>query len=272
MPNISVVMPVYNSEKLVWETIESILNQTFIDFEFIIVDDCSTDKSWNIIQKYANKDRRIKAYRNKKNLGVVKTRNKMLDLINHNSKYIAMIDSDDIAKPERLDKQIKFLEKNTDYAIVWAFLEIIDKNGKTIWYRKYPVTPDEIGKTICKKSPLAQPSVMVRKSAWDKVWKYNKNFERVQDYELWFRFFKKWYKLANLPEYLLKYRIHSNQGKSKHLKLTIKNTLKIQTSNLKYCKNKLSTFLYMLVELFLLFLPSSLILNLFKKIEYKNEK
>lgn len=104
--------------------------------------------------------------------------------MNPKSKYIAIIDSDDIAKPNRLEKQFIFLEKNKEYSIVWSFLEIIDENWETIWYRKYPVTYKEIKKIICKKSPLAQPAVMIRKSDLDKVWKYNEEFERVQDYEL----------------------------------------------------------------------------------------
>jgi len=266
---ISIIMPVHNAEKLVWETIESILNQTYKDFEFVIVDDCSTDNSYEICQKYTQQDKRIKLYKNEKNLWVVKTRNKLLKLVDKKSQYIAIIDSDDVAKPERLAKQIEFLEKNLDYAVVGSFLEIIDENSKTIWYRKYPISYKDVKKTICKKSPLAQPAVMIRKSAWNNVWAYNENFERVQDYELWFRFFNKWYKLGNLPEYLLKYRIHSNQWKSKHLKLTLKNTIKIQLSNIKKCFCSLG---YILAEIFLLALPSKWILEMFKKLEYKNEK
>lgn len=109
-PAISVLMPVYNSEKYLNEAIESILNQTFVDFEFIIINDASNDNSENIIESY--QDSRIKYFKNEKNLGVAKTLNKGLKLAQ--GKYIARMDSDDISLPERLYKQFKFMEVYND--------------------------------------------------------------------------------------------------------------------------------------------------------------
>jgi len=270
MPKISVVMPVYNTEQFVWEAIESIFNQSFTDFEFIIIDDASTDKSFQICEEYAKKDNRIKLYRNEENLGVVKTRNKLLEKVSKDSNYIAIIDADDVAKNNRLEKEYDFLEKNSDYSVVWSNINIIDENWKKIWQRIYPVNNNEVQKTIIKKSPLAQPAVMVRKKSWDKVGWYNIDFERCQDYELWFRFFDAWFKIWNIWEFLMNYRVFSEQWKSKHLKLTLKNTIKIQK---KYLFSKryfsISNLIYFLAENILLIFPNTFILWMFKKLEYR---
>ncbi|MFK7779968.1 MAG: glycosyltransferase [Candidatus Gracilibacteria bacterium] len=267
---ISVIMPVYNTEKYIGEAIKSILNQGFNDFEFIIIDDCSTDNSYKICKDYSEKDDRIKLYKNEKNIGVVKTRNKLLEKVSDKSNYIAIIDADDIARNDRLEKEYNFLENNEDYSIVGSFLNIIDETGKIIGHRKYPKNNKSVGKIICKKSPLAQPSVMIRKTSLEKVGNYNEDFERCQDYELWFRFFNAGFKIGNIEEELLNYRVFFEQGKSKHLKLTLNNTIKIQS---KYIFKKkyfsISNIVYFYLEKLLLFLPNNLILWLFKILEYR---
>lgn len=271
---VSVIMPVYNTEKYVAEAIESILNQTFKDFEFIIIDDCSTDWSYQICKEYAKKDKRIRLFRNDKNMGVVKTRNLLFKKVSPESKYIAIIDSDDVAKKDRLEKQVKFMEDNPDYAIIGSNLEIINENWETIGYRKYPETFNEVKKIILKKSPLAQPSALIRKTYLKKVWDYNEKFERAQDYELWVRFFSKWFKLWNIQEALLKYRVFPEQWKSKHLKLTLKNTIKIQVNAIRkyWIKPTISDLIFILAEILLLLLPNKVILFLFKKLEYGRKK
>mgnify|MGYP001335336150 FL=1 len=113
MPKVSVVMPVYNTETFVREAIESILNQTFKDFEFIIIDDCSTDRSWDIIEEYSKTDARIIIGRNEKNMGISYTRNKLIELATTN--YIASQDSDDISKLYRLEKEYLFLINHSRY-------------------------------------------------------------------------------------------------------------------------------------------------------------
>ena len=117
-PFISIIMPVYNNELYLSYAIESILKQTYSNFEFIIIDDCSTDSSWKIISKYAKKDKRIKAHKNKKNLKIVKTRNKGFELMSKKTKYIAIFDSDDISLPKRILHEVEFLEDNYNFEIV----------------------------------------------------------------------------------------------------------------------------------------------------------
>ena len=125
-PFITIFTPNYNGSKFISETLESILGQTYSNFEYIIIDDHSNDDSWKIIQKYAKKDNRIKIYRNEKNLGITKTRNKGFHLSSTRAKYFAIIDSDDVALFDRIKIQIEFLEKNSDYGLVGSNIIIIN--------------------------------------------------------------------------------------------------------------------------------------------------
>ncbi len=261
---VSVVMPVYNTEKFVWEAIQSILDQTFIDFEFIIIDDGSSDNSREIIQKYAKKDKRIKALQNPWNKWISFTRNRLHWLVN--CEFIAVMDSDDISFLDRLELQYNFLKKHNDYWAIGGHTEIIDEESNRIWFRKYS---NNIEKIIFKKSPLAQPSVMFKKSVFEKVWWYDPGLNYGEDYDLWLKIYDNWYKLKNLDKPMLKLRIREWQTKSSRLKATIKNTLSLQK---KYIFQKkyfsISNLLYWLAECILYILPSCFVLRLFKKIEY----
>jgi len=129
-PYVTIFTPNYNCARFISETIESILNQTYENFEYIIIDDCSTDRSWQIIQNYANKDKRIKIYRNKKNLGIVRNRNKGFKKRSPQSKYFVIIDSDDVSLKNRIELQVRFLEDNPYYGLVGSNVIIIDENSK----------------------------------------------------------------------------------------------------------------------------------------------
>lgn len=268
-PYVSVLMPNYNGEKYLAEAIESVLNQSYTNFEFIIIDDCSSDNSWSIIQDYAASDERIRPFRNKKNLNVVKTRNKAFRKASSKSKYFAIFDSDDICLKDRLEKQVNFLEKNEKYGVVGSHTIIIDENANKIGLRKYPLNNKEVQSKIIRYSPLAQPATMIRKKVLEDVGYYNEDFVRVQDYELWFRIAKK-YAIGNVDKALLKYRVSLEQGKNKHLKLTLKNTLIVQKKYLftkKYFS--LGGLLNFLLQHILFLLPNKLILWAFKKLRYR---
>lgn len=266
---LSIIMTVYNGEKYVAETIESILDQTYWEFEFIIIDDGSTDDTFSICEKYSLQDNRIRLYKNKQNIWVVKTRNLLLSKVWKSSKYIAIIDADDIAYPDRLEMQLKFLEENPEYSVVGSDIDIIDAEWKTIGERIYLHTYKEISKTIFQKSPVAQPAVMMRKKDVDILWWYNDDYERCQDYELWCRAFDAGYKIWNLPHKLTKYRVYDDQGKARYLKLSLHNTIKIQK---KYIFQKkyftVNNLLHFIAENILAIMPNSFILWLFKKITY----
>ena len=267
-PLVSVLMANYNNEVYLSEAIESVLNQTYINFELLIVDDCSQDNSWSVIKQYADKDKRIKPFKNKKNLGIAKTRNKLFDVASKKSKYYAIMDSDDISNSKRIKNQVEFLEKNSDYGIVGNNLIIIDENSNEIGRRKYHFNVEKV-KLI--KSPFPQPSVMIRKKALGNL-RYPENYQVCEDWYLWLLLLSV-SKGKNLDFYGLKYRVSTTQSKTKKLKLTILNSIKIKFKFMKF-KDYLNIKIIfrIFLELSLLLLPKKLILVLFHNIELKNGK
>ncbi len=264
-PLVTVLMPNYNNEKYLTEAIESILNQNYSNFEFVIVDDCSKDNSLEIIKKFAILDSRIKCYKNDVNFGIVKTRNKLLGLVSENSKYIAIFDSDDISTKNRLEKQVSFLEKNLDFGIVGSNLVIIDENSKIIGKRSYQF---DVQKIKFIKSPFAQPSIMFRKNVISSM-SYSNKFDVCEDYDLWFRILSET-NGKNLNFDGLKYRISSTQEKSTNLKKTIKNTLLVKFKYLKFKHYfNFKIIFRVFLESFLLFLPNKAVLWLFVFMEIK---
>ena len=222
-PVISVLLPVYNSERYISLAIESILNQSFTDFEFIIIDDCSSDTSWDICQKYAQQDNRIIAVRNKINLGLCETLN--VGLMLARGRYIARQDNDDWSYPNRLSNQYNFMETHEDVGIVGGSMEITNENGDVIGKRAYQLTDTSIRNKIFRCAPFSHPLVMFRKSVLDIVGYYNIEHAPADDYELYFRI-GKISKFANLNETLLKYRVIptslTNSGTKKMELATIK--------------------------------------------------
>ena len=260
-PLVSVIMPVYNTKDFVWEAIESILNQTFKEFEFIIVDDWSTDWSYEICEEYAKKDNRIKLYKNDKNRGIWYTKNRLIELSTTN--YIATQDSDDISTQNRLNLEYKFLDWHKDYAIVAWNNIIIDEEWKQIGHRKYS---DDIRSVILKQSPVSHPTTMLRKDIFEKVWWYSHD-SYVEDYDLWIRFYVKWYKIKNIDKDLLKYRIRKWAHKN-NAKRTIKETIKLQEKAYKSITPTFSDKLYHIALRILTLLPNTRIIALFKLVTY----
>jgi glycosyltransferase involved in cell wall biosynthesis len=219
---ITVLMPVYNGEKYLREAIDSILNQTFTDFEFLIVDDGSTDNSVEIINSYQNS--RINLVKNDKNEGLVYTLNRGLSLAK--GEYIARMDCDDISLPERLKKQIDFLDSNSEIAVVGTWIKVINEKEEpqTTW--QYPLKPLEIQWNLYFYCPLAHPSVMFRKRIILSNGSYSPEMTHAEDYELWWRLSKK-YLLANLPDILLIYRQHQSSITNEHHQSHIQKASKI---------------------------------------------
>lgn len=201
-PKISVIMPNYNGEKYLVEAIESILNQTYRDFEFIIIDDGSTDNSVKIIKKYAQKDKRIKLLTNKKNLGLIKSLNKGLKIAK--GKYIARMDSDDISLPKRLDIQFNFLEGNKNIFLLGTSFEFIDSEGGKLFNKINNYNSDIILKKMKEKSMVHHPTVMFRN---EKSVYYREKAIYCEDRDLWLRLLRKGKKMRVIPDILLKYRI-----------------------------------------------------------------
>jgi glycosyltransferase involved in cell wall biosynthesis len=263
-------MPVYNSQRYLSEAIQSILDQTHTNFEFVIVDDCSEDESWQIASEFASRDDRIKLFRNPSNLGIVKTRNRGFTQSNPQHRYLAIMDSDDISLTHRLEKQIAFLESHPDHALVGGNTLIIDETSREIGSRRYPSQDREIRRVITRYNPIAQPTAMLRRSALQQVGMYDERYPRCQDYDLWCRITAR-YKAANLDEYTIKYRVSETQGKTVHLRDSLIYTIRIQREWLfhKPFVNPFNLLTFGL-EHCLLWLPEPVTLMLFKAITYRS--
>ncbi|GIW68018.1 MAG: hypothetical protein KatS3mg096_886 [Candidatus Parcubacteria bacterium] len=268
-PLVSVIMPVYNGEKYLREAIESILNQTYKNFEFIIVDDGSTDNSVKIIKEYAKKDKRIRFFRNKNNLGTFGNYNYYIKNYAR-GKYIAIQEQDDISLKERFQLELDFLESHFDIVLAGGHINIIDSEGKIVGKRLYPVKYDEIKKVILLKSPFANPTIMIRKDVFIENGGYG-DYTTAGDYDLWMRLIiEKELKCENLDKIVVNYRIHENQQKSKKTKIQLYETIDIQKKYL--FRLRCFSFLALINHIFLyllLFLPNSFVLWLFRKIEFK---
>ncbi|MCX7986905.1 MAG: glycosyltransferase [Bacteroidales bacterium] len=201
---VSVIIPCYNVEIYVEEAIYSIMNQTYKDLEIICIDDGSKDRTGEILQKLSHEDSRIIYIQQKKNLKIVETLNRILPLTK--GEFIARMDADDICTIDRIEKQVNFMQKHPEIAVVgsWAI-----KFGKITRKWTPPTSSEDIVEELFLGSPIPHSVVMFRRSILKDII-YDKNYLYVEDYKLWFDLSKK-YKLANIPEFLLYYRIHSSQ-------------------------------------------------------------
>lgn len=204
-PIISVVIPVYNCAPYLKEAIESVLNQTFPDFECIVINDGSTDNSKSIIQSF--NDSRIVYTENEQNSGLVYSLNKGLDLAK--GQYIARMDGDDICMPDRFQKQLDFL-KSTDISFVGAQTIFIDEQGNKIdknLFGNKNYTYTELRKIIPKINIIPHPTIMGNAEIFKK-YRYRKGI-KTEDYDLWLRVLSDKIKIEILPDILLQYRVHN---------------------------------------------------------------
>lgn len=194
-------MPTYNCELYVAEAIESILGQTFTDFEFLIIDDCSTDSTINIINSY--NDNRIKVITKERNTGYTESLNYGIGIAN--GKYIARMDGDDISLPTRFEKQLGAFEVDKDLILCGTAIQVIGTNE----VKRHPVKHEDIKVKLCFSNAFFHPTVMIRKDIFNIV-KYNKDFEPAEDYDLWTKIVFLG-KVTNIDDVLLNYRVHNNQ-------------------------------------------------------------
>ncbi len=201
MPRISVILPVYNCQEYIFEAVKSILNQTFSDFEFIIIDDCSTDTTLQVIKNF--NDARIIIIEKPVNTGYTDSLNYAISIAK--GQYIARMDGDDISFPTRFEKQVAFLEANDDVILCGSGIQIIGTEVKL----NHPTNHDEILVKLCFGNSFYHPTIMARKNIMLSN-NYDKKFEPAEDYDLWTRLAFVG-KLANIPEVLLNYREHDSQ-------------------------------------------------------------
>lgn len=223
-PKVSVLMPAYNAEKYIDEAVQSIADQTFTDWELIIVDDGSKDNTLNKLKDWKKRDARIKVFENERNSGIVSTRNKLIDLAE--GEYIAWLDSDDIAISDRLEKQVKVLDADKDIAVVGGGLEFF-KGDKVLSKRLYKQNDSEARKDIFKFSPISQGAAMYKKEYVVEVGKYDDKILTAEDLNLTFRLANQ-YKIANIGDIVIRYRQHENSETASRIRMMEINTLKIR--------------------------------------------
>jgi glycosyltransferase involved in cell wall biosynthesis len=206
-PGISVLMPVYNAERYVGEAVKSILKQTYTDFEFIIINDGSTDRSLQILQHYAQQDNRIHLI-SRENCGLVKTLNEGLALAK--SPLLARMDADDVAYPDRFILQKQFLDQNPNVVCLGGYFEIIDEAGRALTLLKVPLDDKTIQDLALKgHSAIVHPAAMLRLSAVTHAGGYREAFKAAEDLDLWLRLGEIG-QLANIPSPVLHYRFLSS--------------------------------------------------------------
>jgi glycosyltransferase involved in cell wall biosynthesis len=236
MPLLTVFTPVFNLERYIEETISSILSQEFTDFEYILIDDCSSDKTVEIIESF--NDPRIRLIKNNTNQGISFNRN--LAIEEAKGKYIAMIDGDDIALQGRLEKQIEFLENNEDYGIVGTEIINIDEQGNQIGnIIRFELPNSEIPSRMLFNNYIATSSTMIRLSSLGEI-RFKKEFIVAEDYEVWIQLIRK-AKIGQIRIPLTKYRIHSNSISVKKKQLMLDTEIKLIKQQLEELKCELTS-------------------------------
>jgi hypothetical protein len=203
-PRISVILPVYNAEAFLAAAVGSILAQTFRDFELIAIDDGSTDRTATILDDLAQQDDRIVVIR-QRNAGVVAALNRGLALAR--GEFVARMDADDMARPQRFARQMTFLDAYPDVAVVGSAVTLVDATGSVLGDVRYPESAQAVAEFLETGSPLAHPAVMMRRAVIIAAGGYRAAFQYAEDYDLWLRLAEH-HKLANLPDRLLLYRQH----------------------------------------------------------------
>jgi glycosyltransferase involved in cell wall biosynthesis len=207
IPIVSVVMSVLNGERFLREAVESILDQSFREFEFIVINDGSTDSSGSILDSYQRKDPRVRVI-HQENKGMGESWNRGCGLAR--GKYLARIDPDDVAVQDRLMWQVDFMDTHPQVGVVGGAVEVIDTAGRSLRVSSNPIEDHNIRSALLQRNPFSHPTVLMRRDIFAAVGGYRKAFGPSEDYDLWLRLAERC-QLANLEAVLLKYRLHPSQ-------------------------------------------------------------
>jgi len=260
---VSIVVPVFNASDYLVATLDSILKQTHSDFELICVDDASTDDSYLILKQYAAMDSRIKVYKNAYNKGVSKTANFAISKAKSN--FIARIDADDLMYETRIQKQVNFLIKNPSVVVVGGQVKLIDRKGRFIGNKNFPINHKEIYNVMYTAMSLQQGAMMVNTNLLPKNFDWYNGVRTAEEVKLFFRLFK-YGKFANLPDYVLKYRQYGESTSLKNAKKTFKITYRTRKRAVKdygYKPTFKAKVVNELQNIVITLLPSKLIYPLF---------
>ena len=201
-PNVSILMPVFNGELYIRRCLESVIRQTYRNWELIVVDDCSTDKTVDVVQNYLDTDSRIRLIRKRKNRGLAIQLNESIDLAR--GELLARMDVDDEMLPKRLESQVNFLRKHPEIGVLGSKAILVDKYGKPVGNANIPELHDDIRKLLPYRNPIVHSATMMRREIFRHE-RYSETLRRCIDYELWSRLIDQT-KFYNLQEPLI--RLH----------------------------------------------------------------
>lgn len=259
-PLVSVVMPVLDPHPVYFpEAVRSVLDQTLDDLELVIVEDPSSRSAAEMLREFS--DPRIRHFRNPQRTCLVDQRN--ATLAHARAELIACLDADDICEPDRLQKQVDYLQQHPDTCVLGSQLTIIDENSRPRGHRNYPMQHEQIAAALPRFNPIAQPAVMFRSADVHQVGAYKyKEYVGLEDYDLWSRLAKNGYRLANHPQRLLRYRIHPGGLKASKLQGMIRGTLTVKRMHWSREMGWRGR-MRMLMERALLWMPPALVMKAF---------
>lgn len=267
IPTLSVIMPAYNAEAYIEAAINSVINQTYQDFELIIVDDASTDNTVKIIKKFQKKYPYIQLVTLEKNqnCGGDKCANKALERAT--GKYVARMDADDISDLTRFEKQVKFLDENKDIFLVGSNAYVINSKGVIIGEKNEPSSPDAIYKAYFGFHPLVHPTCTYRRLLKNgKPFIYEIKHSANNDYYTFFKLICQGYKFVNMEEKLLKYRVHNHNATFVNMKKKFINSLKVRlamVANYGYRPTPKDIFMLSAQAGVVLLLPEKMLLKIY---------
>ncbi|MEI6131727.1 MAG: glycosyltransferase [Bacillota bacterium] len=268
MPKVSILMGIYNCEKTLAMSIDSLLAQTFKDWELIMCDDGSTDHTLHIAVEYAERYENIKILKNDKNMGLNHTLNRCANAAS--GEYLARQDGDDLSMPDRLEKEVVILDENPDYSLVSTEMAYFDEEGE--WGTSHQIEKPEKSDFVAG-SPFCHAPCMMRRSAFEAVGGYSVNNKliRVEDYHLWFKLYAAGFKGYNILEPLYKMLDDRNAIMRRKYRYRI-NEAYVRFSGYKMLKLPLSKFIYVLRPLVVGVLPYKVYKILHKRRMAKNLK
>jgi glycosyltransferase involved in cell wall biosynthesis len=265
-PLVSVVMATFNEPPdYIVQSIRSILNQTMDDFELLLIDDSTDINTVIAIDNIVSLDKRIKLIRRSQRIGFVPALN--IGLKQAQGKYIARMDGDDISVPNRFELQVSYLENNPDIAVIGGAMDIINEKGEITSHRNYATTPCKTKLFGLIRNPLAHPTVMMRKYIIEKGFYYNETYKKAEDLELWLRLMKKGYKISNLSNTILLYRVNGDLA-SKRTKQNFECNYNARKQNFLW-KSPLWSCMSILISMIYIMIPATFVSAIYKK-ENKN--
>lgn len=266
VPRVSIVMPVFRPHpRFFAEAIESVLAQTFEDWELVIVEDPSDRLGRDVLEE--RRDARIRYLLNPVRTGLARQHNRAVT--EARGEYIARFDADDVCEPDRLEKQVAFLDQHPGVDVLASQLRIIDAAGSVIGTREYPLDHDGILRAMRRYNPIAGSNVMFRRKVATEVGGWRENIDRpAQDYEWYSRVASQGYRFATHPDRLVRYRRHDEQIKQQKLRQTLLTTLEVKRRYWLSSMDPLSLAI-LAAEGLLLLVPAGVVLWLFQKLRYR---